>query len=215
MFTGIVETTGQVLDLRETPGGRRVNLDVSGLSGELSQGESVAVNGVCLTVVESARQRCSFDVIKETLDRSNFADLRVGGKVNLERSMSATSRFDGHFVQGHVDAVATVDRIISTSAEWVVWLRHDAEITPLIIPKGSVSVDGVSLTVADTKPETFSVALIPTTLELTNMSDLRAGDRVNIETDILARTLHHQMQLWFDDSNPGELLGKLKERGFA
>ncbi len=215
MFSGIVETTGVIIKLGHTEGGLSLSIDVSKLGGELSEGESLSVNGVCLSAVRPSSERCDFDVITETVRCTNFADLQVGQLMNLERSISPVSRFDGHFVQGHVDAVATVDGVVASSQEWVVWLTHDAGITPLVIPKGSIAINGVSLTIAEVDGQRFSVALIPTTLERTNLSQLKAGHRVNIETDILSRTIYHQLKTCFADTGPDRFLNQLQRHGYA
>lgn len=193
MFTGIIETTGDVWDIREISAGRRIVLDVSRLSELPDAGASLCVDGVCLTVVNPTTGRCEFDVIRETLRRTTLGELQVGRPVNLERSVQAGGRFDGHFVQGHIDAVTTVDSVITGSNEQIIWLNHSDQIGPCIVPKGSVAVNGVSLTIASVEPARFSVALIPTTLDRTNLGSLTAGRRVNIETDILARTVFHQL----------------------
>ena len=215
MFTGIIETTGSVVELVTTAGGLTLGLDVSGLSAPLAPGESLSVNGVCLSAVRPTPQRCEFDVIQETVRRTNFADLQVGHRVNLERSMSPSSRFDGHFVQGHVDAVGSVRNVERSSREWLMRLAHDPAISPLVVPKGSIAINGVSMTIAEVDGPQFSVALIPTTLEKTNLGKLDVGDRVNLETDIMIRTIHHQLRTILTHSVPEGMLPKLREHGFA
>ena len=213
MFTGIVETTGTISATRATAGGRRLRADVGSMAGELSLGASVCVSGVCLTVAAVSGRFLEFDVIKETLDRSTLGLKRVGDRVNLERSLRADGRLDGHFVQGHVDGSAVVDRVIASPREHVVWLRPGMGITPYLIPKGSIAVDGVSLTIADVSDDAFSVALIPTTLERTTFGSLVAGDRVNLESDIIARTVvHHLSRL---PTAAGLSFDTLREAGFA
>ena len=215
MFTGIAETTGKVLELSRTAGGLCVGIDVSRLRAELHDGDSVAVDGVCLSAVRPSSEKCYFDVIQETLRRTNFGNLRVGQLLNLERSMGPTSCFDGHFVQGHIDALATVDRVTAGPEEWVVWFAHEASITPLVVPKGSIAINGVSMTIAEVTSNQFSVALIPTTLERTNLGKLKAGDHVNIETDILARTILHQLKTGFSDRGPEGLFDQMQRQGYT
>lgn len=216
MFTGIIENIGEVIELRQTAGGLSLAVDVSRLGGTLTTGASLAVNGVCLSAVRPTSGMCYFDVIAETVRRTNFADLQVGRVVNLERSMLPDSRFDGHFVQGHVDAVATVDHVLATPQEQVLWFSHDGGIAPLVVPKGSIAVNGVSMTIAEVREDgAFSLAVIPTTLERTNLGRLQAGDRVNVETDILARTILHQMRTFLPKKDAGDLLSTMQRQGFA
>jgi riboflavin synthase len=194
MFTGIIEHLGTVTAIRATSGGKRLTLDAGPCAADLKPGASLAVSGVCLTVVSHDGDILSFDVIAETLRRSNLGSLSEGGRVNLERSLRVGDRVDGHFVQGHVDGLAHVDRREDTPAEFVLWLRPDPELLPYIVPKGGVALDGVSLTIADVAGERFSVALIPTTLERTTLGDRKPGDIVNVETDLLARVAVHQLR---------------------
>ncbi len=196
MFTGIVETTATLAELR--PGGAgvyRLRLTGAGdVAADAAMGASIAVSGVCLTVAGVAAGELAFDVVRETLDRSTLGGLRTGARVNLERALPAGGRLDGHFVQGHVDGTAVVTRVIATSREHVLWFRPDAGLLDYVIPKGSIAIDGVSLTIASVKPPESSVALIPTTLDRTTLSGVRVGDRVNIETDILARTIVYHLR---------------------
>ena len=212
MFTGIIETTGHVLTASPVPGGRKLSVDCGIVAGDAQLGASIAVNGVCLTVSAIQGTHLSFDVITETLDRTNLGALAPGARVNLERSLQPTGRIDGHFVQGHIDGTATVTRRVASASEWVLWLRPDANIRPYIIPKGSVAIDGISLTIAAVEGDEFSVAIIPTTLKLTNFESRQIGDRVNIESDIIARTIVHQLQKIADPK--GVTLESLSEHGF-
>lgn len=194
MFTGIVENMGTIVEAAAAACGRRLTVDVSGLRRPLAAGDSVSVDGVCLTAVDPDPQRCRFDVIHETLRRTTLGRLQPGQTVNLERSMSASGTFDGHIVQGHVDATAVVDAVDHSGGERLLWVAHAPELTPLIVPKGSIAINGCSLTIALCDGRRFAVALIPTTLQLTNLGTLQPRDLVNIETDILARTIHHQLE---------------------
>ena len=213
MFTGIIESVGTIVDARSMPGGKRLRIQVGSMAGECALGASVCVSGVCLSVTAAADESLSFDVIAETLRRSTLGSKRVGDLVNLERSLRLGDRLEGHFVQGHVDGTAIVDRVRSTSGEHVVWLRPTVHLTPYVIPKGSVAVDGVSLTIAAVEAGRFSVALIPTTLKRTTLASLVGGDQVNIETDIITRTIVHRLD---NISTPGGLgLESLKEAGLV
>lgn len=140
--------------------------------------------------------RLSFDVIKETLDRTNLGRKGVGDRVNLERSLRVGDRLDGHWVQGHVDGTAEVVEVRRDEREHVVFLRPEPSLSPYVIPKGSIAIDGVSMTIAELRGDAFSIALIPTTLERTTLGSLTVGDLVNIESDILARTIVHRLEQW-------------------
>ena len=193
MFTGIVEGLGTVTELRQEPGGICLFLAPpdcmrdSESAEECRIGDSVAINGCCLTVVEIDDKGWSFQAGEETLSRTNLGSLQIGGQVNLERSLPANGRIGGHFVQGHVDGVGTVDAI-ERHDEWVdMWFRVSADLTQLMVPKGSIAVDGVSLTLVNVEHERFSVALIPHTLEVTSLGTRRTGNSVNIEADVLGK----------------------------
>ncbi len=194
MFTGIVECTGEVVRIEEVPGGRRLTVDLGPVSEGLKPGDSVSVNGVCLTAVQLEGSRCTFDVITETLSKTNLGRLQVGSRVNLERSLRAGDRIDGHFVQGHVHDVGHVVDRIETDQEFKLWIRPPEHLKVYIVPLGSVAVNGVSMTVAEVRDDAFALAVIPTTLERTNLGQLQVGDPVNIETDILCRQLVHYLK---------------------
>ncbi|MGE5195363.1 MAG: riboflavin synthase [Deltaproteobacteria bacterium] len=188
MFTGLVEGLGTVIEVApEGPGTRLVVAPPKVLLAGAAIGDSVAINGCCLTIV-AAREGCwTFQAGPETLARTNLGLLRAGDRVNLERALPADARLGGHFVQGHIDGCGTVDRIVR-DGDWVtIWFRVSADLTGQMVSKGSVAVDGVSLTLVDVEAERFSVALIPHTLEVTTLGLRGEHDRVNIETDILAK----------------------------
>ena len=200
------------MSVRQVPGGQRMTIDAGPLAEDTGEGASVAVDGVCLTVCGIEGSCLDFDVITETLSRSTLGRRRANDRVNLERSLRAGDRIDGHFVQGHVEGTAKVTRREVSDREWVLWFQPTAELIRYLIPKGSVAVSGVSLTIAVVKDSEFSVALIPTTLSRTTLIDLRVGDMVNIESDILARTLVHAL------AGMGQTTGlteaKLREHGY-
>lgn len=213
MFTGIIETTGMIAQSRPVPGGRRLVVRIGMDWDDLIPGASIAVSGVCLTVAVWQDRSIEFDVIHETLDRTTLGQLVGGDSVNLERSLRVGDRIDGHFVQGHVEGTARVTNIIASPREWVVWMRPDDLLRPCIVPKGGIAIDGVSLTIAAVRHDEFSVALIPTTLQRTTLQHLRIGQQVNIETDIITRTIIHQMgglQL-----TPTLTVERLREVGFT
>lgn len=213
MFTGIVESVGTITRVTAESGGRRLGIDVGARAEECKLGASVCVSGVCLTVANVALPVLEFDVVAETLGKSTLGDLTVGARVNLERSLRVGDRLDGHFVQGHVDGQAKVARVVSSSGGHVVWFAPDSSLMPYIIPKGSIAIDGVSLTVAAVEGAAFSVALIPTTLAETTFSDLRVGDRVNLETDIIVRAIVSRLSSM--PGSGGVTLETLKEAGYV
>ena len=187
MFTGLVEALGQVERVDEEGAGRRLTLAWPGLSEPLAIGESVAVNGCCLTVVAAGADGFDVQAGPETLLRTNLGALRAGDRVNLERSLRVGDRLGGHFVQGHVDTTAAL-RERRSEGEWeFLAFGLDPVWTPLMVAKGSIAVDGVSLTLVDVGPDTFSVMLIPHTLAVTTLGRLTPGARVNIETDMLSK----------------------------
>jgi riboflavin synthase len=187
MFTGLVEALATVRAVTPQGAGRRLRLAVPEFAGQLSLGESVSVNGACLTVVEHDAESCDFEAGPETLSRTNLGELREGDRVNLERSLRLGDRLGGHLVQGHVDGLGRVsERLVE--GEWVtVWFRCPPELAAQMVSKGSVAVDGVSLTLVDVAADRFSVALIPHTLAHTTLGFKGPGDAVNLETDLLAK----------------------------
>lgn len=212
MFTGIIETTGRVVGVTPTGGGVVLRIDAGAVAEDAKPGASIAVNGACLTISRLDGTHLSFDVIKETLNRSTLGLLQPGARVNLERSLAVGDRLDGHFVQGHVDGQARLRRRQTTGEEFALWFQAGAELMPCIVPKGSIAVDGVSLTVAAVSGNEFSVALTPTTLAWTTLEDLREGDPVNIETDILVRTIVRTLSTM--RGTGGITMDKLSEHGF-
>lgn len=192
MFTGIVEQKGTVGDVRESTEGKRLTISGHGL-GELPIGASIAVNGVCLTAVDTNTDQLTVDVVPETLRRTNLGAVDVGTSVNLERPMPADGRFDGHIVQGHVDGVGQVSVIEKGDAGVTLTIVVPEELRRYLVEKGSVTIDGVSLTVAGLTETGFSVALIPHTLEVTTLGLRQVGDQVNLEMDVLAKYVERLM----------------------
>lgn len=212
MFTGIIRHIGKVLASQATASGRRLTIDLGPLAAGLAVGESVAVSGACLTACGVEDARAQFDVIRETLGRTTLGGLGVGARVNLERSLQLGQGLDGHLVQGHVDGLATLRRV-RTGAEYVMQFAAAADLTDLMIAKGSVAVDGVSLTLVDVAADTFSVSLIPTTLGETTLGQLRPGDGVNIETDVIGKYVRKYLK-GISNSGPNVTMDKLRENGF-
>jgi riboflavin synthase len=213
MFTGIIESTGKVASTTTVAGGRRITVDSGLVAEDAKLGASIAINGVCLTITSIDNTRLSFDVITETLDRTNLGSLKTGSSVNLERALKPGSRMDGHFVQGHVDGCANVVKKTTSDKEWVLWLRPDENVRDFVIPKGSIAIDGISLTIAKVEGDTFSVAIIPTTLAHTNLAERLVGDWVNIESDIIARTVVSQLNR-LRGRGAEITLDSLREHGF-
>lgn len=193
MFTGIVEQMGTVGDVSDTEEGKRLTISCRGLGG-LPIGASISINGVCLTAVETDTDRIAVDVVPETLKRTNLGGVEVDTTVNLERPMRADGRFDGHIVQGHVDGVGTVTGIAEDEGGVTMTLDVPADLRRYLVEKGSVTIDGVSLTVAGLTNTGFRVALIPHTLEVTTLGLRRVGDEVNLEMDVLAKYVERLMQ---------------------
>jgi riboflavin synthase len=191
MFTGLVQVLGRVIEVAHEPGGRRLVVEWPGLDeqpdGPISTGESIAVNGCCLTVIEHGIGRMAFQAGPETLRLTNLGQLKAGSAVNLERAMRLTDRLGGHIVQGHIDTTAELLEHRPEGPWAFLKFRIDQAWTRLMVPKGSIAVDGVSLTLVEVGTDFFSNMLIPHTLAVTTLGRLQPGDRVNIETDILAR----------------------------
>jgi riboflavin synthase len=194
MFTGIVEAMGAVVEVADTGGKRRLAIDAGGLAEGLGVGESVAVNGVCLTAVEVAGSVLAVEAVEETLARSNLGLLAGGSRVNLERPLRADGRFDGHIVQGHVDGVGRVRSVTPEGASIRLWIDAPPALRRYLAEKGSVAVDGVSLTVSGVDGTGFEVVLIPHTLEVTLFGARRPGDAVNLEADVIAKYVERLLE---------------------
>ena len=194
MFTGLVETLGIITKLEPIGPGVRLSVRSRVVAEGTKVGDSVAINGCCLTVVASAGEELSFEAGSETLSRTNLGRLAVGSGVNLERSLRIGDRLGGHYVAGHIDAVGTLEAR-REEGEWsFFWFRVPRDLTLQMASKGSIAVDGVSLTLVDVEAERFSVALIPHTLGVTTLGKLAVGDAVNIETDLLAKYVARQFE---------------------
>ena len=198
MFTGIIEATGVVIAIE--PEGTNLHLTLaSPISNELKIDQSLSHNGVCLTVVATAENWYRVTAVAETLQRSNIGDLTIGDQVNLERAMSAAMRMDGHIVQGHVDATGICESVETQGGSWLFTFSFDPKNAYLIVDKGSVSVNGVSLTVVNPTRDRFSVAIIPYTFDNTNFNLLKKGDRVNLEFDIIGKYVARYMERVMSD----------------
>jgi riboflavin synthase len=187
MFSGIVECMGRVAEIRSEPPGCRLIIREPKIAAATSVADSICVNGCCLTVVETDEETMGFQAGPETLSRTNLGDLKVGSPVNLERALVVGDRLGGHFVSGHVDGTGTLlER--HDHGDWSdLWFGLPKQLSVQMAPKGSIAVDGVSLTIVDSLPDWFSVALIPYTLAVTTLGSLCVGGKVNLETDLLAK----------------------------
>lgn len=194
MFTGLIETIGTLREKREGRGAVRVAIESDLPLEHMKDGESVAVNGVCLTVVKRAGRRFHADVIRETLDHTTLGSLRPGQKVNLERALALGDRLGGHLVQGHVDGTGDVLEQVRQGDDHRLRIALPDELARYVAWKGSIAVDGVSLTVSAVDDDRFEVALIPETLANTGLGSLRRGDAVNLEVDLMARYLARLLQ---------------------
>lgn len=188
MFTGIIEELGRVIELQPGQTGARLTIQTSTILHDATVGASIAVNGACVTAVEIEGEAFSADLAPETLKRTNLGDLRPGSPVNLERPLRANSRLDGHFVLGHVDGTASIVALDALGADnWWLRIRVPNELTRYIVSKGSVAVDGMSLTVAEIESDVVGFTIIPHTYEHTTLHAYKPGARVNVEADVLAK----------------------------
>ena len=194
MFTGIVEELGTVSAINKTRAGVCLKIKAKTVSSDVKIGDSIAINGVCLSAVAVKGAVLSFDVIQETLKRTTLGQLKINNSVNLERSLKADSRMGGHFVTGHIDYTARIIDILKGSDGTGFKISLPAEFSRFVVEKGSISLDGISLTVADVAKETFTVYLIPHTLKVTTFGKKQKGDFLNVETDLLAKYLAKQTQ---------------------
>jgi riboflavin synthase len=213
MFTGLIETVGRVSGVFPAKGGLRLVLNAAGASDNVKPGASIAVNGVCLTASAVRADAVEFDVSGESVSKTTIGKLKVGSQVNIEQAMKVSDRFGGHFVQGHIDALGKVKAIEKKGDFWQFVFAADESVKDYLVPKGSIAIDGVSLTIAELDKNNFSIAIIPATFEKTIFKNYKVGDSVNIETDILCRIIRRQLA----NILPGKsamTIDKLKEMGF-
>lgn len=194
MFTGLIEEMGEVVTLTRNERGARLVIAAPVITQDLKTGDSVAVNGCCLTAVEQQRERVTFDLLEETLQRTNLGALKPGTLVNLERALAAGGRMGGHFVQGHVDCTASVHAFEPVGSDHRLEIELPREFAQYVVFKGSIAINGISLTVADTREQSFVVWIIPHTLAMTNLRQTKPGDAVNLEFDLLAKYVERILQ---------------------
>jgi riboflavin synthase len=193
MFTGIIEELGTVESREANEGGAKIVISATTVTADANDGDSIAVNGVCLTALDVTPASFTADLSQETLDRSTLGNLLAGSRVNLERAVTPSTRLGGHIVQGHVDARGEFVSSNKHGDFWTVTIGYPAEISRYLVYKGSVAVEGISLTIAKLADEQFEIAVIPKTWELTNLSTLKRGDAVNLEVDVIAKYVERMM----------------------
>jgi riboflavin synthase len=213
LFTGIVEELGRILSLDSHAGGAKIKISARTVTKGTNDGDSIAVNGVCLTALDIMPDSFAADVSQETLNRSTLGSLKPGSPVNLERAVTPATRLGGHIVQGHVDARGAFISAVRSGDFWTVRIGYPAEIGQYFVYKGSVSVEGISLTIASLTDSYFEIAIIPKTWELTNLSSLKTGDEVNLEADIVAKYVERIIS--YRKPEDPITMEMLKDAGFA
>ncbi len=212
MFTGIVEAIGTIRSVTRRGGGAEVAVELGETASGLELGESVSVSGSCLTVTKVSGSVASFDCVAETMSRTKIGDLKPGSKVNIERALQTGARLGGHFVTGHIDGIGSVSRVSASGEGKVLEVSAPPEVLDYIVEKGSVALDGASLTIASVAEGGFSVVLVPFTLEHTTLGALSAGDKLNIEGDLLGKYVRKFLTGRRDEGGMSE--GFLAEHGF-
>ena len=199
MFSGIIEDLREVVKIDSKKDFSTISIDLENFSEGAKIGDSISVNGVCLTITNLSGTATSFDIMKETLDKTDLGDLKVNDKVNIERALKIGERLDGHFVLGHIDGTGIIEKKIQDEDNCVIWISLPEELKYGLIPKGSIGVDGISLTIADIKENKFAIALIPHTLKITTLGFKDIGDKLNIEIDYLGKWIKKLVEesKWF------------------
>jgi riboflavin synthase len=195
MFTGIIQGVGKIEKISQNTKNRsafQMTVDLGKYAKGLKVGQSVALNGVCLSVTKISKNKCDFEMIDETIKQTDLGNLVPGTKVNIERSLKVGDRMEGHFVLGHVDGVGIIKKIEKKSKEVKVWFEVPKKLVKFVVKKGSIAIDGISLTVVDVTKNNASVCLIPHTIKITNFQSKKVGDKINIETDILGKYILKQ-----------------------
>lgn len=214
MFTGIIEELGKIASLEKHANGAKIRVLAKFVTEGTNEGDSIAVNGVCLTALDIKKDSFSADVSQETLDKSTLSRLKNGTKVNLERAVTPQTRLGGHIVQGHVDSRGKFVSASQNGEFWTVRISFPREIGQYLVYKGSISVEGISLTIAELKDDYFEVALIPKTWEMTNLSTLKSGDEVNLEVDVIAKYVE-RILLYGKAENKSVTMETLRNAGFV
>jgi riboflavin synthase len=214
MFTGIVEHVGRIESLERVDAGARIRVNAGTLVASLAKSGSIAVNGCCLTAVDVSGESFSADLSGETLRRTSLGELKPGARVNLERPLTAMKELGGHFVQGHVDGVARVSRLEPEGPNWWLGVRLPPELARYVAMKGSIALDGISLTVAACRDGVVDTAIIPFTYENTNLSSLKVGDPMNVECDVLAKYVERLLESRQQSAMSRLSVARLIEEGF-
>ena len=209
MFTGIIEELGKIVSLEKHGDGAKIKVSARVVTEDSNEGDSIAVNGVCLTAIDITQNSFSANVSPETLARSTLGNLKINAPVNLERAVTPSTRLGGHIVQGHVDAKGKFLQAIQEGDFWTVRVSFPKEIGQYLVYKGSISIEGISLTIAKLTDDYCSIAVIPKTWELTNLSSLKSGDEVNLEVDIIAKYVEKMMLYGRREEITMEKLSKL------
>lgn len=213
MFTGIIEHLGKVKQVKLQASSAIIVVDIGPLSDDVNPGNSIAINGACLTVTQIKDSEVYFDVSTETLSKTTIGGLKTSDNVNIERSLKMGDKLGGHFVTGHVDGVGVINKVENEPGQCTVWFSVSEELTNMMIKKGSVAVDGISLTIVEIRDGLFSVALIPYTLEATTLGFKKAGQKVNIETDMLGKWVKRILTV-NESTTSGITEDLLKKKGF-
>jgi riboflavin synthase len=214
MFTGIIEELGKIASFDKYSGGAKMRISAKTVTGGTNDGDSIAVNGVCLTALDVSADGFSADVSQETLDRSTLGSLKTGSAINLERAVTPSTRLGGHIVQGHVDGRGEFISTVQNGDFWTVRIGYPADMGQYFVYKGSVSVEGISLTIATLTDSYFEIAVIPKTWELTNFSTLKGGDAVNLEADVIAKYVERIMTYGKKETD-SVTMEMLKDAGFV
>lgn len=215
MFTGIIEELGKIASLEKQADGAKIKIAARIVTKNTNEGDSIAVNGVCLTALDITPDGFTADVSQETLDKSTLARLKNGTRVNLERAVTPETRLGGHIVQGHVDSRGKFLSATQNGDFWTVRIAFPREIGQYLVYKGSISVEGISLTIAALKDDYFEIAIIPKTWELTNLSSLKAGDEVNLEADVIAKYVERILLYGRTQAEESITMEKLSKLGFV
>jgi len=214
MFTGIIEELGKIAAFEKRGDGARIKISARIVTGNSHEGDSIAVNGVCLTALDIKTDSFAADVSEETLAKSTLGSLSAGSAVNLERAVTPETRLGGHIVQGHVDACGKFVEAIQNGDFWTVRISFPAEIGQYLVYKGSISVEGISLTIAALTDDYFEIAVIPKTWQLTNLSTLKTGDAVNLEADVIAKYVERILLYRKEEKAESVTMEKLEKLGF-
>jgi riboflavin synthase len=215
MFSGIVQSLGTIGEFIQQNEGALLVVNTEEKFSGFEDGESIAVNGVCLTVVNCTQKTFKLDLSTETLNRTNFKNVITGEKVNLERSLTPSTKISGHFVSGHIDSVGEIVNIEEKPGEVLFRFSHPKELSSFIIEKGSIALDGISLTVFDCKDNGFTVSIVPFTLERTNLSARKIGDLINIECDMIGKYVFKACETFLQPGENKPSLDFLRQQGFS